>query len=47
MIFLIGYKSNYYRPKMVKFITRQDIDKINMIEISYMFLILNHIPSKD
>lgn len=47
MTFVIGFKESGRSPTLIKFIKREDIDRININEVSYLLLANQTIPSND
>lgn len=47
MIFLIGYKTSHKVPQIMKLTNKDDINKVNLLEVSYLLLISSEIPSND
>jgi hypothetical protein len=39
MIFLIGFKTLHRAPQIMKLTNKDDINKVNLIEISYLLLV--------
>lgn len=46
MTFILGYKSN--KPTLViQLQKKEDVDKVNVSELSFLILILNRVPTND
>jgi hypothetical protein len=47
MIFLIGYKTLNRAPQIMKLTNKDDINKVNLIDIAFLLLVSSEIPSND
>ncbi len=46
MVFVLGYKGNKF-PKVVKLANRNDINDINVVDLSYLLLVTSRVPTDD
>lgn len=45
--FVVGFKLTNKHPVLMKFIHREDIEKVNLVDVSYMLMVSTYIPTSD
>ena len=47
MSFILGYKAPGRQPTIIQLQKKEDVDRVNIVELSYMLWVTNRIPTND
>ena len=47
MSFILGYKAPNRQPTIIQLQKKEDVDRVNIVELSYMLWVTNRIPTND
>ena len=47
MMFILGYKNPSRQPTIIQLQKKEDVNRVNIVELSYMLWITNRVPTND
>ena len=47
MMFILGYKNPSKQPTIIQLQKKEDVNRVNIVELSYMLWITNRVPTND